>query len=94
MESQKCGERRRKGQPVIPLSSLKYGGGSVMAWACMAASGKGGLLFVDDLIEDGSSRTNLEVSIQILSGHVQRTYSNLLGWYLVLQQGNDPKHTA
>ncbi len=32
--------------------SLVYGGGGVMAWACMAVSGTGPLKFTDDLMFD------------------------------------------
>ena len=47
-------------------SSVKHGGGSVMAWACMAASGVGSQIFFDDLTHDGSSRMNSEVFILVL----------------------------
>ena len=42
-------------------SSVKQDGGSVMAWACMAANGTGSLVFVDDVTADKSSKMNSEV---------------------------------
>ena len=47
---------RKKGSAYDPKhasSSVKYGGGSVMAWASMAASGVGSLIFIDDVTHDG-----------------------------------------
>ena len=32
-----------------------------MAWACLAASGVGSLMFIDDATPDGNSRMNSEV---------------------------------
>ncbi len=46
--------------PKHTASSVKHGGGGVMAWACMAGSGTGPLNFTDDLMYDDSSRMNLE----------------------------------
>ena len=46
---------RKKGfshDPKQSSSSVKHGGGSVMAWACMAASGEC-LLIIDDVTHDG-----------------------------------------
>ena len=65
---------RRKGtahDPKHTTSSVKDGGGSVMAWACMAANGTGSLVFIDDVTADKSSRMNSEVFQAILSAHIQ-----------------------
>ena len=47
--------------------SVKHGGGSVMAWACMASKGTGSLVFIDDMTDDRSSRMNYKVYRDILS---------------------------
>ena len=47
--------------PKRTSSSVKYVGGSVMAWTCMAASGVGSLIFIDDVTQNSSSRMNSEV---------------------------------
>ncbi len=50
---------RKKGtanNPKHTASSVKHGGGVVMAWACMAVSRTGPLNFTDDLMYDDSSR--------------------------------------
>ncbi len=75
-------------------SSVKHGGGSVMAWACMAASGTGSLVFIDDVTADKSSRMNSEVFRAILSAHIQPNASELIGRRFTVQMDNDPKHTA
>ncbi len=65
-----------------------------MAWACMAASGTGSLIFIDDVTDDGSSRMNSEVYRNILSANLQRNAFKLIGRKFIMQQDNDPKHTA
>ena len=73
---------------------MKHGGGSVMAWACMAANGTGSLVFIDDVTADKSSRINSEVFRAILYAHIQPNVSELIGRYFTVQMDNDPKHTA
>ncbi len=88
---------RRKGtahDPKHTTSSVKHGGGSVMAWACMAASGTGSLVFIDDVTADKSSRMNSEVFRAILSAHIQPNASELIGRRFTVQMDNNPKHTA
>ena len=65
-----------------------------MAWACMTASGVSSFIFIDNVTHDGSSRMNSEVCKNILSANLRRNASNLIGRNLIMQQGNDLKHTA
>ena len=65
-----------------------------MAWACMAASGVGSLIFIDDVTHYGSSRMNSEVYKNILSANLRRNESKLIGRNFNMQQDNEPKHTA
>ena len=80
--------------PKHTTSSVKHGGGSVMAWACMAANGTGSLIFIDDVTADKSSRMDSEVFRAILSAHIQPNASKLIGRCFTVQMDNDPKHTA
>ncbi len=66
----------------------------VVAWACMAASGTGSLVFIDDVTTDKSSRMNSEVFRAILSAHIQPNASELIGRRFTVQIDDDPKHTA
>ncbi len=65
-----------------------------MAWACMAASGTGSLVFIDDVTADKSSMMNSEVFRVILSAHIQPNAPELIGRRFTVQMDNDPKHTA
>lgn len=47
---------------------MKHSGGSVMAWACVAAIGAGSLIFIHDVNAD-----------QILSAHIHPDASELIG---------------
>ena len=88
---------RREGtahDPKHTTSSVKHGGGSVMAWACMAANGTGSLVFIDDVTADKSSRMNSEVFRAILSAHIQPNASEPIGRRFTVQMDNHPKHTA
>ncbi|KAG2467586.1 TCB1 transposase, partial [Polypterus senegalus] len=87
---------RRRGTPHYPkhtTSSVKHDGGSVMAW-CMAASGTGTLVFIDDVKQDRRSRMNSEVFRDILSAQIQLNAVKLIGWCFMIQMDNDPKHIA
>ncbi|KAG2458785.1 TCB1 transposase, partial [Polypterus senegalus] len=88
---------RRHGPPHYPkhtTSSVKHSGGSVMDWVCMAASGTGTLVFIDDVTQDRSSQMNSEVFRDILSAQIQLNAVKLIGWCFMIQMDNDPKHTA
>ena len=80
--------------PKHTTSSVKHGGGSVMAWACMASNGTGSLVFIDDVTKDRSSQMNSEVYRDILSAQIQPNAAKLIGLHFTVQMDNDPKHTA
>ena len=60
----------------------------------MASPVVGSLIYIEDLTQDWSSRMNSEVYKNILSANLQGNASKLIGNYLIVQQDNDPKHTA
>ncbi len=62
-----------------------------MAWACMASSGTGLLVFSDDVTEDRSSRMNYEVYKDILSAQIQPNGAKLIGPRFIVQMDDDPK---
>ncbi len=64
-----------------------------MAWACMASSGSGLLVFID-VTEDRSSQKNSEVYRDIISAQIQSNAAKLIGRHYIVQMDNDPKHTA
>lgn len=70
------------------LPTVKFGGGSVMVWGCMAASGVGNLVFIENTMKKEDYlkilKTKLRTSVQKLQ----------LRWPWIFQQDNDPKHTA
>lgn len=70
--------RRRKGTAGdlnYTTTSVKHGV-TALAWACVAASGTGSLVFIDDVAADGSSRRNSQDYYAILcsdSAHCCKT---------------------
>ncbi len=94
MERLKFGEK--KDLLMIPniQAHLKHSGGNVMAWAFIASSGTGSLIFINDVTHDGSSKINSEVYRNILSDNLQKDATKLLGRSFIMQQDNDPKHSA
>ncbi len=65
-----------------------------MTWAFIASSGIGSLIFINDVTHDGSSKINSEVYRNILSGNLQKDATKLIGRSFIMQQDNDPKHSA
>lgn len=54
-------------EPRFPISSVLCDGGSVKSWACLAASGTGSLVFIDDMTAERSSRKNFAMVGALLS---------------------------
>ncbi len=84
---------RKKDLLMIPniQAHLKHSGGNVMAWAFIASSGTGSLIFINDVTHDGSSKINSEVYRNILSDNLQKDATKLIGRSFIIQQDNDPK---
>ncbi len=87
-------EKGTTNNPKHTASSVKHGGGDIMAWVCIAASGTGSLNFTDDLMYDNSSRMNLDGYKTILPTNIQENATIFVGKCFILHQDNDPKHPA
>lgn len=69
-------------------ATVKHGGGHVMVWGCMAASGTGKMAIIDGIM-------NARGYIEILRHNLLESSTKLgLGETFVFQQDNDPKHRA
>ncbi|GFS49064.1 transposable element Tcb2 transposase [Trichonephila clavipes] len=74
--------------PKHTIPTVKHGGGSVMVWGCMAASGVGKLVFIDGIMHKMAY-------LNILQNNLKESANKLgLGSNFIFQQDNDPKHTA
>lgn len=62
-----------------------------MAWACMASSGTGSFVFIDDVTEDRSSQMNSTMFRHIVSAQMQTNAAKLIGRRFTVQMDNDPK---
>lgn len=70
------------------VPTVKHGGGSVMIWGCMAASGVGKLHIIDGTMDR-------HVYLDILKTNLHESATNLgILENFYFQQDNDPKHTA
>ncbi|GFX82105.1 transposable element Tc1 transposase [Trichonephila clavipes] len=74
--------------PKHTIPTVKHGGGSVMVRGCMAMSGVGKLVFIDEIMHKMAY-------LNILQNNLKESADNLgLGSNFIFQQDNDPKHTA
>lgn len=67
--------------------TVKYGGGSVMVWACFSSKGVGKLTIIDGIM-------NAEEYCRILDSCLFESSRKLGMPNFVFQQDNDPKHTS
>ncbi|KAI4888254.1 hypothetical protein NFI96_002330 [Prochilodus magdalenae] len=70
------------------LPTVKFGGGSIMLWGCVASTGTGNLVKVEGRMDSSQYQ-------QILETNVQESVTKLKlrrGW--IFQQDNDPKHCS
>ena len=74
--------------PQNMTGTVKHGGGSIMVWGCMAASGVGNLVLIDRIMDK-------TIYLNILKDNLKQSALKLgLERSFVFQQDNDPKHTA
>ena len=68
--------------------TVKHGGGGVLVWGCMSASGVGNLHFIDGIMDH-------KMYIDILKTNLHPSAAKMdLEGNFIFQQDNDPKHTA
>lgn len=70
------------------VSTVKHGGGNVMVWGAVAASGVGNLVFIDGNMDRHQYKYILEQNLKPSVDQLN------LGASWIFQQDNDPKHTA
>ena len=68
-------------------ATVKHGGGSLQVWGCIFANGVGDLVRINGIL-------NAEKYRQILIHHAIPSGRRMIGTKFILQQDNDPKHTA
>ena len=74
--------------PDCTQKTVKYGGGCIMLWGCMAAGGLGNLVKIDGIM-------NSVQYLRILQENLVDSAEKLgLGANFVFQQDNDPKHSS
>ena len=70
------------------IATVKHGGGSLMLWGCVSYKGPGNLVKIE-------GKLNAQGFQEILQNNLQDSARNLsMGRNWILQQDNDPKHTA
>lgn len=67
--------------------TVKFGGGSVIVWACFNTKGVGNLVFIDGIMD---KQQYLSILVNNLSQSAEKI--GISDW--IFQQDNDPKHTA
>ncbi|GFX80070.1 transposable element Tcb2 transposase [Trichonephila clavipes] len=75
-------------EPKNVLPTLKHGGENVMVWVCVAHNGAGNLAFIDN-------KMNALAYIDVLRHNLLDSAKKLsMENIFIVQQDNDPKHTA
>ncbi|KAG2468920.1 TCB1 transposase, partial [Polypterus senegalus] len=84
----KPGTAHHQANTIPTVKHVKYGGGSIMLWGCVASAGTGNLVKVEGRMDSTQYQ-------QILETNVQESVTKLKlrrGW--IFQQDNDPKHCS
>lgn len=73
---------------------MNHGGASVLAWAYVAASGRGSLVLINDVTHNGGSRMNFEVLKNNFVWQITDKYIQINRGGFIMQQDNDPEYTT
>ena len=82
---------RKDGEAYSPkntVSTIKFGGGSIMIWSCISAKGVGKISVID-------GKMNVQKNKQILQGNLMSSVQSLeLPSDNIFQQDSDAKHAS
>ena len=84
-----CGEKKYEAYPKpFIMSTVKFGGESLMLWGCFSWNGVGSLVQIEGII-------NADKYIEIINENLEEAVLKMdLEEEFILQQDNNPKHTA
>ena len=82
---------KRRGEPPSSrtvIGTLKYGGGSIMAWGCLSKDG----VVTIQIVQGNMDASQYDILAESLPASLRKLGDNMDN--IIFQEGNDPKHTS